>query len=523
MKKRFQEAPVLVMPDQEKPFYLETDASAFASGAVLMQKDENGQLHPCGYLSRTFSETEQRYQIYDRELLALIRALEEWKVYLEGARHTITVYMDHSNLRYFRSGQNLNSQQARWSLFLSQFPLRLIHKPGKTMILSDALSRRADAEELKEKDRTKTLLPDHLFVNLLDTEFPNLLVKINTSDYDKSVLERLRFLTEEPDAEDPDWTITTTNKRPIIFYKGKKYVPRSPELRKKILQEYHDHPTASHPGAATTYFNLSRDYWWPGMTTYVKEYVKGCDSCQQNKINHRPWKGPLYPISGPLDLLPFKQISMDLMTDLPPTNDGYDTLLVVVDHGLSKAIVLIPTLKTVTATGIAELLQDNVFKRFGLPERIISDRDPRFASAVFQEELKLLGVKSAMSTAYHPQSDGATGRVMQEIQAYLSIYCISNPTGWIDSISILEFVHNSRPHADRKQSPFEIIMGYQPQGMPQMFSPSKVPSLEERLEQTAQWRKDAQEAHETARNRMAQRIDRPLVRFTEGQKVWLDT
>ena len=93
------------------------------------------------------------------------------------------------------------------------------------MVLSDALSRRADAEELKEKDRTETLLPDHLFVNLLDTEFSNLLAKINTSDYDESVLERLRFLTEEPDAEDPDWTITTTNKRPIIFYKGKKYVP----------------------------------------------------------------------------------------------------------------------------------------------------------------------------------------------------------------------------------------------------------------------------------------------------------
>src|SRR4029077_5412278 len=101
LKKRFLEAPVLKMPDQEEPFYLETDASAFASGSVLMQKDENGHLHPCGYISRTFSPTEQRYQIYDRELLALIRALEEWKVYLEGAKHPVTVYTDHDNLRYF--------------------------------------------------------------------------------------------------------------------------------------------------------------------------------------------------------------------------------------------------------------------------------------------------------------------------------------------------------------------------------------------------------------------------------------
>jgi transposase InsO family protein len=111
---------------------------------------------------------------------------------------------------------------------------------------------------------------------------------------------------------------------------------------------------------------------------------------------------------------------MDLMTDLPPTDDGYDTLLVIVDHGLSKGIILVPTTKTVNSTGIAELLQDNVFKRYGIPDTLISDRDPRFASVVFQEWLKILGIKSNMSTAYHPQSDGATERVMQEIQAYLS-------------------------------------------------------------------------------------------------------
>jgi transposase InsO family protein len=133
-------------------------------------------------------------------------------------------------------------------------------------------------------------------------------------------------------------------------------------------------------------------------------------------------------IKGPLEPLPFKQASMDLMTDLPPTEDGYNTLLVVVDHGLSKGVILIPTTKTVTSTGIAELLQDKMFKRYGQPDTIISDQDPRFVSAAFQEWLKLLGIKSAMSTAYHPQSDGATERVMQEIQAYLSIYCLSNPT-----------------------------------------------------------------------------------------------
>ena len=98
------------------------------------------------------------------------------------------------------------------------------------------------------------------------------------------------------------------------------------------------------------------------MTTFINEYVKGCGKCQQNKINRRPWKGPLMPIPGPADPRPFAQISMDLMTDLPPSEEGYDTLLVVMDHGLTEGLVLIPTRKTLTLTDTAELLNDNVFK-----------------------------------------------------------------------------------------------------------------------------------------------------------------
>jgi hypothetical protein len=98
------------------------------------------------------------------------------------------------------------------------------------MILLDALSKRANAEELKEKDWTTTLLPSHLFVNLLDTEFSNLLTKINNSNYDESVLTRLRFLTEEPNTEDSDWAVQIVKKQSIIFYKGKRYVPRDPQL-----------------------------------------------------------------------------------------------------------------------------------------------------------------------------------------------------------------------------------------------------------------------------------------------------
>src|SRR5271155_5794256 len=115
---------------------------------------------------------------------------------------------------------------------------------------------------------------------------------------------------------------------------------------------------------------------------------------------------------------------MDLITALPLAA-GFDSILVVVDHGLSKGVILVPCTKTLTAEGAAQLLLDNLYKRFGLPDKLISDRGPQFAAHSFRELLKLLNITSSLTTAYHPQSDGATERV--EIEAYLSIYCSSHP------------------------------------------------------------------------------------------------
>jgi len=141
MKKRFTEEPVLIMPDQTKPFQIECDASKYASGAVLTQLDINGDRHPCAFISWTFSPTERNYEIYDRELLSVIRALQEWRHYIQGSPHETIIYSDHKNLTYFRSAQKLNRRQARWSLLLSEYDIKLIHLPGDKMILSDTLSR----------------------------------------------------------------------------------------------------------------------------------------------------------------------------------------------------------------------------------------------------------------------------------------------------------------------------------------------------------------------------------------------
>ena len=134
LKKRFMEELVLMMPDQMKPFQIETDASKYATGAVLTQLDPNGDRHPILFISKTFSPTKRIYEIYDRELLAIIRALNKWQHYIQGTPHTRTILSNHKNLTYYREAQRLNRRQARWSLYLSEFDVKLVHTPGHKMI-----------------------------------------------------------------------------------------------------------------------------------------------------------------------------------------------------------------------------------------------------------------------------------------------------------------------------------------------------------------------------------------------------
>ena len=171
---------------------------------------------------------------------------------------------------------------------------------------------------------------------------------------------------------------------------------------------------------------------------------------------------------------------MDLITDLPLA-EGFDSILVMVDQGLTKGVILIACNKTITAEGTARLLLENIYKQFRLPDKIISDRGPQFASKAFKELLKLLGIKSALSTAYHPQTDGTTERTNQEIEAYLSIYCASHPEEWPIALHTLEFSHNNRRHADWQKTPFELMLGESPIAIPLSFENTKFPAVEDRM------------------------------------------
>ena len=219
---------------------------------------------------------------------------------------------------------------------------------------------------------------------------------------------------------------------------------------------------------------------------------------------------------------PFASCSMDMITDLP-TSGGYDSILAVVDHGLTKGVILIPCNKTLMADQCAQLLLDNIYKQFGLMDKIISDRGPQFTAKSFLELLKLLKIKSSLTTAYHPKSDGATEQVNQEIEAYISIFCTNNLEEWSTMLSTMEFTHNSRRHADRMNTPFELMLGIMPVAIPLAFEHTKYPSIEEKMNNLIKNWEEALAAHELARTCMAGRLKDTFMPFKKGQKVWLDS
>ena len=375
LKKKFEEKPILITPDLTKPFEIFADASNHVTGAVLTQRDNNGVQHPCFFYSKPLSSVEKRYHTLEQEFLAIIRAIQEWRHYIDGAPEETIIWTDHNNIIHWTNPAKLSQRMTRWSTTLSAYKIKIKHITGNKNIAADALSRKFIED--KDEDEPKQAIPNKFI--------------------DKST-----FSAEE-----------LSNELTL-------------EEKQNILRQHHDSPIAGHPGIKETLCKVSEQHSWPGLKQFVTNYVKGCENCQRFKINRHPLKLPLQGIPAPQSNQPFAQIAMDLITDLPRSK-SFDSILSVVDHGLTKGIILILTTKRVTLEGIATLLMDNLFRRSGIPDKVISDRDPRFIAKSMKAFLQGLGVKQATSTAFHPQTDSTTGRFNQEIELYLAIYCADNP------------------------------------------------------------------------------------------------
>ena len=513
--------PILVHPDADRPYRLEADSSDFATGAVLSQLRDDDKWHPVGFISKTLNDVERNYEIHDKELLAIIRGLQEFRHLLEGAAHQVEIITDHRNLLYFMTAQSLNRRQARWSLFLSRFDFRIIHRPGKSSTKPDALSHRADHHHGEGDNRDQILLPPKLFhikatgslpIQGLGADFQRRIR--DSKDLDESVAKAVKELNT---SDDDGWAVSDG----LILLRGKVYVPRDRRLRHDIVRAHHDTPVAGHPGRWKTVELVTRNYWWPGITQYIADYVRGCDRCNRTKTFPAMPVGKLQPNRIPDHR--WQIVTTDFITGLPPSR-GYNAIWVVVDR-LSKRMHAIPTTEEVDSLGLARLYRDHVWKHHGLPEEVISDRGPQFASLFMKELNRLLGIHTALSTAYHPQTDGQTERVNQEIEQYLRLFINERQDDWYEWMALAEFTYNNRIHSATRHSPFELDTGQHPRIGTEPNRETRLEAVDEFVKRMKQATEEAKSALRQAASDMARFYDthrQTPPEYAKGDKVWLD-
>ena len=500
LKEHVCQAPTLLLPDPSKPFSIETDASDYAIGAVLYQGG-----HPIAFESKKLDAAQSRYSVQEKELFAVIHALKTWRHYLYGNKFVVTT--DHQSLKYFCDQPDLVGRKGRWADLMQDFDFSIRYRKGSMNTVADALSRIKEVNMLSFTEIKSDLL-DHLRGKYLDDSyFSKYWTKAESGlDADTSTLPSKA-------------TFHITNG--LLYRSGKVCVPDLPNVKQKILHECHDAPSAGHPRIQRTLVLISSTFFWPKMRSDVHKYVTQCLQCQINKSERLKAAGLLHPLDIPNNK--WESISMDFIVSLPRTQRGHDAIWVVVDR-LTKLARFIPTKTTVTAQQLAYQFVDELFRFYGLPMDIVSDRDSKFTSDFWTQVFKKLETTLSMSSADHPQSDGQTERVNQIIEDMLRAYVAKTPSKWEQYLPILEFAYNSSKHTSTGYSPFMLMYGFQPR------APVDVTIHRDTLDSTRNFLQDmnqmlhiAKENVKTAQDRArfyADQDRRPRA-FTIGQKVFL--
>ena len=410
IKQALTEAPTLLLPriGSEESFTLYTDASNFAIGAVLLQ-DHGSGLQPVAYHARRLLDRERNYPIHEKELLAVVDAVRTFRCYIEGCKKC-TVITDHDTLKYFLTQKELSGRRARWSEFLAPFAhyLEIIYRKGSTN-QADALSRRPDLEH------QLTPYMDEITDAVSTTNFPSstTVTVANIVTLESSLLEHIKHgYSTDPYYTSKNYPAVVTEREGFFYINDRLCIPSTtppaPDVRRAIMWECHDSPVAGHPGYRRTQGIICLRYFWPYMLDDIKRYVAACQTCQRIKsVRHAPY-GLLQPLPTPSR--PWEMIGLDLVTDLP-LSSGFDSIVVFVCL-LTKACMIEPCNKTVTAEGMALLFRNSVFRHRRLPAVLVSDRDPRFVSKMWQSLFEALGSRLNISTPYHKTTNGEAERTI---------------------------------------------------------------------------------------------------------------
>ena len=500
LKIAFITAPVLALFDHDRKTVLETDASDWASGGVLSQYDDNAVLRPVAYFSSKHSAQECNYEIYDKELLAIIKSLEEWRPELQGTPEAFEIITDHKNLEYFTTTKALNQRQVRWSEFLSQFNFRIVYRPGSKAARPDALSRKsedrptkADPDDDRIKNRERCVLPRDVFdsaaisdllreanengdlpIAPIDMILPNMdqpIDEIIDAAYSRSPLAAM-MLAALRDPHIRTWPKNIRKELRIskvdcrvmngrIYYRDRLFVPPDDELRTQIIYRTHSTGPAGHPGRVKTVDLINRSYWWPRMSRNVATYVQACDMCFRTKASRSAPQGFLQPL--PVPFRAWSDISVDYITPLPACErDGrqYKHILVVVCR-LTKMRHFIPTVG-LSAEELATAFINRVYALHGAPDNIVSDRGTQFVSEFWRHLSERLGVALKHSSAFHPETDGQTERLNAGVEQYLRAFMNFLQDNWVDWLPLAEFAANNVASETTGVSPFFANYGFHP-------------------------------------------------------------
>ncbi|GJX51933.1 putative reverse transcriptase domain-containing protein [Tanacetum coccineum] len=302
---------------------------------------------------------------------------------------------------------------------------------------------------------------------------------------------------------------------------GRSWLPCYGDLRTVIMHESHKSKYSIHPGSDKMYQDMKKLYWWPNMKADIATYVNKCLTCAKVKAEHQRPSGLL--VQPKIPEWKWDNITMDFVTKLPKSSQGYDTIWVIVDR-LTKSAIFTPMRETDPLDKLARLYLKEVVTRHGIPVSIICDRDPRFASNFWRSLQSALGTNLDMSTAYHPQTDGQSERTIQTLEDMLRACAIDFGKGWVNHLPLVEFSYNNSYHASIKAAPFEALYGrkcrspvcWTEVGEAQILGPELIQETTEKIIQIKQ-------RMQAARDRQKSYADlkRKPMEFQVGDKVML--
>jgi hypothetical protein len=240
----------------------------------------------------------------------------------------------------------------------------------------------------------------------------------------------------------------------LLWHEGHRlYIPDKDQLRQDILFWHHDVPWMAHLGAQRCIAMMISQYYWPNMRADIANYVKTCVQCQSNKPDRRRNVPALSPLVPPSSC--WRTLGVDLITELPMTVSGFNSVCVFVCH-LSKMVRLVPTTSRLDAVGFAKLFIREIFTHYGFPLTIVSDRGPQWNNEFFRAMCDRAGVRLTLSTAFHPQTNGLVERTNEVVAAALRHYVTADLDNWDEYLPLVEFALNSSYHDAIKTTPFRM-------------------------------------------------------------------